>query len=150
MEGKAVIHEIKKFDMLIYKKLSCKNFLDNKKDIKMPTVAQMQILEYILEHENENIYQKDLENVFKVSRATLSGVLQTMEKYQLIDRVIDTNDTRTKKIILNKKAKEIFEEKKKKFADVENIILKDIKKEELESFFKLLEKMKINLLNTME
>lgn len=150
MEEKAVIHEIKKFDMLIYKKLSCKNFLDNKEDIKMPTVAQMQILEYILEHENENIYQKDLENIFKVSRATLSGVLQTMEKYQLIDRVIDTNDTRTKKIILNKKAKEIFKEKKKKFANVENIILKDIKKEELESFFKVLEKMKSNLLNTME
>lgn len=150
MEEKAVIHEIKKFDMLIYKKLSCKNFLDNKEDVKMPTVAQMQILEYILEHENENIYQKDLENIFKVSRATLSGVLQTMEKYQLIDRVIDTNDTRTKKIILNKKAKEIFKEKKKKFANVENIILKDIKKEELESFFKVLEKMKSNLLNTME
>ncbi len=150
MQKKNVIHEIKTFDMLVYKKLNSKKSLDDEKCAKNPTLTQMKILGYILEHEDEEIYQKDLENIFKLSRATVSGVLQTMEKYQLIDRVIDSNDTRTKKIILNKKSKEIFEKHEKEFSNIEKIILKDINKEELENFLYVLRKMKDNLSNTME
>lgn len=75
---------------------------------KTMTPTQMQIIEYILEHDGSCVYQKDLENVLKLRRATVSGVLQTMEKNDFIERVIDKNDTRVKKIILNKKTSKIF------------------------------------------
>ena len=95
-------------------------------------------------HENEEIYQKNLENVLKLTRATVSGVLQTMEKNSLIERVVDSNDTRGKKIILNKEAEEIFKKNKIKLDKVEEILKKDIDKDSLETFFKVIIKMKEN------
>ena len=41
--------------------------------------TQMQIIGYILENKDKNIYQKDLEKVLNLTRATVSGVLATME-----------------------------------------------------------------------
>ncbi len=142
MEKFNILKEIKSLDILILKKMQ---FEDKTEGERIPTPTQMQILEYILKHENEDIYQKDLENIFHLSRATVSSVLQTMEKYCLIDRVIDNTDTRTKKIILNKKTKEIFENHRKNFENLENKIVKDIKQEDLETFHKVLQKMKENI-----
>ena len=44
---------------------------------KIPTPTQMQILEYIIKNDKE-VYQKDLETILNLRRATISGVLQTM------------------------------------------------------------------------
>ena len=68
-----------------------------------------------------------------------------MEKNTLITRVTDSNDTRTKKIILSERAKEIFKKNKKKFEEIEKIISKDISEEELDTFFCVINKMKKNL-----
>lgn len=142
MEELNILKEIKALDVLILKKMQ---FEDNAEGRKIPTPTQMHILEYILKHENEEIYQKDLESIFHLSRATVSSVLQTMEKYSLIDRVIDNTDTRTKKIILNKETKEFFELHKKNFEELGNRMVKDISKEDLEIFYKVLQKMKENI-----
>ena len=88
---------------------------------------------------------KDLENVLKLRRATVSGVLQTMEKNGFIERVIDKNDTRVKKIILNKKTSKIFYERSEKIKTMENNIKKGISQEELETFFRVILKMQHNI-----
>lgn len=142
MEKINILKEIKALDILILKKMQ---FEDGTAGKRPPTPTQMQILEYILKHEEEEIYQKDLESIFHLSRATVSSVLQTMEKYSLIDRVIDNADTRTKKINLNKRTKEIFENHKRNFQNLENKIVKDISDEDLEVFYKVLKKMKTNI-----
>ena len=79
--------------------------------LSKPTPTQMQIMDYFLDNNKKEIFQKDLEDILHLRRATVSGVLQTMEKNKLIQRVTDEEDTRIKKIILNKKAKKIFEKK---------------------------------------
>ena len=112
---------------------------------KTMTPTQMQIIEYILEHDGSCVYQKDLENVLKLRRATVSGVLQTMEKNGFIERVIDKNDTRVKKIILNKKTSKIFYERLEKIKTMENNIKKGISQEELETFFRVILKMQHNI-----
>ena len=113
--------------------------------LSKPTPTQMQIMDYILENNSKEIFQKDLENILQLRRATVSGVLQTMEKNELIERVIDVDDTRTKKITLNKKAKEIFKKNKKRMKEVEAIITAGIPKEDLEVFTKVIKLMKKNL-----
>lgn len=147
MEEIKVLYKIKKLDKTIIKLLfnDCGRFLDNERFSVTPT--QMQIIEYILEH-NEEVYQKDLEDVLNLSRATVSGVLQTMEKNGLIKRVIVSNDARKKKIIFKDIAKEKFEEKKVKVKELENVIATNISKEELEIFLEVLDKMQDNLNNT--
>ena len=107
----------------------------------------MQIIKYILENNDKEVYQRDLEKVLNLRRATVSGVLQTMEKNNLIKRVTDTNDTRTKRIILNEKTKNIFFTYRKKVSELELKITSGISKDELKIFSSVIDKMKENVKN---
>lgn len=138
-----VLYQLKSLEKMIFRLIIKDN--DKKNFELIPTPTQMEILEYVLEHNNENIYQKDLENVLNLRRATVSGVLQTMEKNNLIERITDSIDTRTKRIILTEKSKEVFAERKKNIEDIEKIITENISKEDLEVFFKVTETMKKNI-----
>ena len=113
--------------------------------LPVPSPTQMLIINYLLKHINEDIYQRDLERILSLRRATVSGVLQTMEKNGLIQRMQSPNDARSKKVVLNESAKNIFLEHKKKIEEIEEYLLKDISKDELISFFYVLEKMKSKL-----
>lgn len=107
--------------------------------------TQLLIMDYILEHQGEAILQKDLEDVLKLTRATVSSVLGTLEKYNIIERAIADKDTRTKKIVLTSKAKEFYDYGKEKMIKLESQVTEGITKEESEVFFKVVEKMKNNL-----
>ncbi len=140
MKSDGVFFQIKSLDILIHRHIM-KDY--DKKNFKMPT--QIQIMGYIIEHENEEIYQKDLERVLGLRRATVSGVLQTMEKYNLIERITDSQDTRTKKIILKKEAKMKFLQHKNELDNIEKIALKDISEDEIKVFCEIIKKMKNNI-----
>ena len=150
MERSKILYQIKSLENMIARKFIkddefCKQKLENKKMTK-PTSTQMQIMGYILEHIDEVVYQKDLEEVLNLRRATVSGVLQTMEKNNLIKRVTDTIDTRTKKIILNEKAKESFLKGQKKIIELEKVAIEGVTEEELKIFINVIEKMKNNII----
>lgn len=149
MRYNSILFQIKTLDKVIFRKLFSEVELDKEKlcRFQKPTPTQMEIIHYILENSDKDIFQKDLENVLNLRRATVSGVLQTMEKNNLIERVTDTEDTRTKKIILNKKTKEIFLRNKEKMDAIENIMIKGISKSDLENFTKVIEIMKSNIEN---
>ena len=109
------------------------------------TQSQMQILDYIVECGKNEIYQKDLEEAVDLRRATVSGILQTMEKNQLITRVIDDTDTRTKKIILTKESEKRIAKNKEKVATLQKITTEGISDEDLETFRIVLRKMTQNV-----
>lgn len=141
MHNYKVLYEIKTLEKLIVRNIM------NEEEIcsmKTPTPTQVQIMEYILEHQNEEVYQKDLEDILNLRRATVSGVLQTMEKNGLLDRQIAKNDARVKKIILSKKAEQLFLEKKKQFEKIEKALVQDISEKELRTFSNVLNKMMLN------
>ena len=142
MKEYKLLYQIKTLEKLIGRKFVC---CDNFEKMVPPTPTQMQILEYILEHPKENIYQKDLENILNLRRATVSGVLQTMEKNNLIERIIDTDDSRVKRIILNPEAKRIFKAHEKILREIEESIIKGIPEEELLLFLQVIHKMQNNL-----
>lgn len=137
-----VLFKIKELDKKIVRTM-----LKENSDINIPplTSTQIQILKYMIEHQNENVYQKDLENVLNLRRATVSGVLQTMEKNNLIKREIYENDVRVKKIILNEKTKNIFQKNKQKIDEIEKNITKNISKKDLNDFIKVIDKLITNL-----
>ena len=60
------------------------------------------------DHADTEIYQKDIEQEFKVSRATASNMLQLMERKGLIVRESVSCDARLKKISLTRKRKRNF------------------------------------------
>jgi DNA-binding MarR family transcriptional regulator len=137
----SVIYQIKKLNQAIFK-TTFKNKYDRK---TIPTPTQMHIIHYICKHQDETIYQKDLEKLLNLSRATVSEVLKTMEKNDLIERISDDKDTRTKKIILKDKTHKIFLEVKELMSHTEKTMTKNISQEELETFFEITQKMYDNL-----
>ena len=147
---KRVLYQIKTLDKLIFRTLMGDVGFDEKrieeiKKNKVITPTQMYIISYILKSPEGEVEQKDLEKVLNLRRATVSGVLHTMEKNDLIVRITNELDTRKKKIRLNSKAEEIFCENRKNFEKLEKIVRRDIEEEDLEVFFRVVEKMKQNI-----
>jgi DNA-binding MarR family transcriptional regulator len=70
-----------------------------------------------------------------------------MEKNGLIERDTSLVDARIKKIKLNPKTEEIFNEKEKRLEELESIVLENISKDDLEVFSNVLKKMKENIKN---
>ena len=119
-------------------KIECNEF-------PLPTPTQIRIVDYILKHDKNSIYQKDLEKNLNLTRATLSGVLKTMEKNGIINRVVNNHDARSKKIILSDKASKKFKEGRKRLEKTESILTNNISNEEIEMFKNILIKMKANI-----
>lgn len=124
--------------------------LDDVSKIKRPSPTQMRIIAYILNHKDTDVYQRDLEGVLNLRRATVSEVLRTMEKNGLISRAVSESDTRVKKIILEKKTNEIFQSKRKTFEEIEKTLEKNISKEDLNNFKKVIKQMISNIEYTKE
>ena len=68
-----------------------------------------------------------------------------MEKNGLIERTTSNDDSRTKKIILNSSAKEMFLKGEERIKMIEEKSLKGISKEELSIFLNVLDKMRNNI-----
>lgn len=143
MEDKNIFNSIKELEKVIVRKIMSETSHDEM--FSKPSIAQMQIIKYILKHDGKTIYQRDLEEVFNLRRATISGILKTMEKNNVIIRVCDPNDARGKIVILSDDAKKFFKEKETLFKKLETDLKKDISKEELETFYKVILKMRDNI-----
>ncbi len=143
MTNKSVIFALKSLEQEIVRFI----FADIKmpKNYKMPTPTQMQIISYILEHNGEDVYQKDLEKVLRLRRATVSGVLGTMEKNNLIKRIINEHDTRSKKIILNAHLATSLKKHINEVKKWEDKLIKNISQEDMDIFIKVINQMKENI-----
>jgi len=143
MKDYKILYQIKDLEKNILRNINICTKLDKK---ELPTsLTQIQIIKYIIDNYNQDIYQKDLEDKLNLRRATISGVLKTMEKNKLIERISNKQDQRSKKIILNKKISKKITEHFEKVKEIENKIIKNISKEELEIFSNVLNKMKYNI-----
>ena len=143
MKDYKILYQIKDLEKNILRKLNICTKIDKK---ELPTsLTQIQIIKYIIDNYNQDIYQKDLEDKLNLRRATISGVLKTMEKNNLIERTSNEQDQRSKKIILNKKISKKITEHFEKVNKIENKLIKNISKEELEIFYNVLNKMKYTI-----
>ena len=106
----------------------------------------MLIINYLLNHEDEDVYQKDLEEILNLRRATVSGVLQTMERNSLIIRKVSINDARVKQIILQSDAKDRFLSGKKLIDTLNREIKRDLSDDEIKEFLRIINKMYDNII----
>lgn len=108
------------------------------------TQLQHWILHYIA-HSDRDIYQRDLEEAFHVSRATISNTLQTMERNGLIIRTAVQQDARLKKLSLTDKAREFQRKGKERVEAMEASLTKGFREEEKELLYELLKRVRCNL-----
>lgn len=109
------------------------------------TGMQLFILEYLYQHQEQNVFQRDLEAEFHVRRSTVTGILKGMEKKGLIQRLPVAEDARLKRIILTSQAKNLHQEVEVAVARMEKIALQGLSEAEIAFFLEILEKMKANL-----
>lgn len=103
------------------------------------------VIIYLSHHPDDDVYQRDLEQIFSVRRSTMSNILALMEKKELIRRESVSHDARLKKLILTEKAQNLCRSMEADRANTEAIITEGITPEEMEVFFDITRRMRENL-----
>lgn len=144
-QQKNIIYEIKTLDNMLNRKI-----ISYTKEQKMPFIlspVQLKVLHYLHLKTEEIIYQRDIEKIIESRRSTTSGILNTMEKNNLIKRVNTQNDARIKQIILTEYGEKIAKQLVTYKKQFDERVKENITKEELENFFKVTNKIKNNIMN---
>lgn len=134
----AMIYEINELDLFFFKVMANRY---KKLDI---TPVQSRIIMVIASKE-DGMYQKEIEDFIPCNKSTLSAILNTMEKNELIKRVDSEIDSRRKVIILTDKALEIVRYLKEDKKVLDHILLDNITDEEYRLFSDILHKLRDNM-----
>ena len=113
--------------------------VESKDDLSL---VQAHTLRYLDEHKEEDVFQRDIEKILNVRRSTCTEILNVLERDGYIERHSVNSDKRLKKLVLTAKTKELHLTISKNVERLEALLKKDINEEELEIFFKVIDKMK--------
>lgn len=114
-------------------------------EFKQSTGVHGWAIRYFYENRSEDIFQRDFETRFSIRRSTATNMLKLMEKNGLIKRETMDYDARLKKIVLTDKAIAIHKKATQNIEVFESTLKNGITKEELDSFYIVLDKIKANL-----
>lgn len=103
------------------------------------------ILQFLAEHEGENVFQRDLQNSFSVTRSTISKVVKLMESKGLIRRESFFSDARLKKLVLTDRGREIYQLASAGNNELETRMTRGFSQEEMETLMSLLVRISKNL-----
>lgn len=117
----------------------------NKNYVETATGANAWILQFIKHHEGQDVFQRDLEKEFCITRSTASKVVILMEKKGFISREGVESDARLKKLILTEKGNKIVELMAEDREIVEQTLIKGFSDEEIEQFCSYIARMKENI-----
>jgi DNA-binding MarR family transcriptional regulator len=134
--------ELRSISNLILRNM--KNFAHRDYVEKM-TGTNSWIIAYLADNLDRDIFQKDLEEEFSITRSTASKVVNLMVKKGFIERQSVLQDARLKKLVLTPQAIELS---KLIFEDGEQFearLTDGFSSEELNTFFSFIERMKNNI-----
>ena len=141
MEEQSIVSEIKKIDNLIIRKIMSYS----KDNSYMLSPSQMMITRFLYKNLNKAVYQKDLEKDLPFRKSTISGIIQTMVKNNIISTESSKDDLRSKRIILTPYGKKINKVIEKNIIEFEKVLKNNIKEDDLRIFFKVTKQIQNNL-----
>ncbi|MDF9844748.1 MULTISPECIES: MarR family transcriptional regulator [unclassified Paenibacillus] len=103
---------------------------------------QGQMMGYIFENQDKGVIQRDLAEHFGRKGATITSMLQGLEKKGYVKRVIPKDNERQKKIYLLQKGIDLVEEFNDIFMGVERRITQGLTESESVTLMELLNKVK--------
>jgi len=106
---------------------------------------QGRMIGYIYEHQDDGIIQKDLAEVFQRTGASITSMLQGLEKKGYIERRIPKDNERQKNIYVMPKGVALIEDFNRAFAEVEKSITSNLTEEEKDTLLSLLIKVNNSL-----
>lgn len=117
------------------------DMLSSRKDF---SGSQGRTLHFLLAQTGD-IFQKDIEEEYSIRPSTATELLKQMEKNGLIFREPVEYDSRLKRIVVTDKALLYKQQVIDDLTALEETLIKDISEEDLDVFFKVIEKMMDNL-----
>ena len=102
---------------------------------------QARMIAYIAQNEDKGLIQKDLAEVFQRRGASITSMLQGLEKKRYIERRIPADNERQKNIYVLPKGKAIVNETNEAFYAAEKELVKALDPEEVRALTELLRKI---------
>lgn len=111
--------------------------------IKDLDISQQQgrMIAYIAQNEDKDLIQKDLAQVFQRRDASITSMLQGLEKKGYIERRIPKNNERQKNIYVLPKGKALIDQTNEAFYAAEKELVQALNAEEVEELTRLLRKI---------
>lgn len=111
--------------------------------IKDLDISQQQgrMIAYIAQNEDKGLIQKDLAQVFQRRDASITSMLQGLEKKGYIERCIPKNNERQKNIYVLPKGKALIDQTNEAFYAAEKELVQALNAEEVEELTRLLRKI---------
>ena len=111
------------------------------------TRMQRFTLGFLHYNSHREIYQKDLEAEFAISRATASNMLAIMERKGLIKREPVEHDARLKKVVLTEQAKKMHSRIKADILSMEEMLTKGLSEDDKQRLHQYLDNMIQNIVD---
>ncbi|WP_245249459.1 MarR family winged helix-turn-helix transcriptional regulator [Vagococcus allomyrinae] len=116
---------------------------DNKEQY---TMIQFLFMDYIGRYSSTtSVFQKDLESEFNIRRSTATGILQVLEKNNLIDRQTSKQDARLKKIILTAEGQVVFKDRRRELDAIDQHLIKGVSSQDLKTFYSVVDQIYLNI-----
>lgn len=124
-------------------------YAEGKKALDSISCSNGWIIGYICEMREcgKDVYQRDFEDKFGITRSTASKVLRLMEKKGLIERVSVSHDARLKKIVPTERSLEIGRIIKSDNEKMELLLKEGFSREELDRLYGYLDRIHKNIEN---
>ena len=105
----------------------------------------MRTIQHIYLHEEDGVFQKDMEALLNIRRSPVSTLLRKLEKDGLILRVAVPQDARQRRLLLTEKGRGISEEVERITHRIEGYLEEILTEEEQEFFARILKKVAENM-----
>jgi DNA-binding MarR family transcriptional regulator len=103
------------------------------------------ILGYLLKNADRDVYQRELEEEFSITRSTASKVVNLMEKKGFVERQTAEHDARMRRLALTQKAEVLAHEMRCESDHLSRILTRDFTPEEIKNLYDYVERMKKNM-----
>ncbi len=143
MEQRLIGKELHKLNNAIRRHL-CKNTSALKAGDEI-TGTNLRIIRFLKSNEHRDIYQKDVEKEFGITRSTASRVLVLMEEKDLVHRAGVEHDARLKKLTLTERSARMGESMQRVGEQTDAKLLEGFTEEEKKVLFGFIDRMVDNL-----
>lgn len=132
--------EMREVQQLLHRKYE----LNKEQQSEKLTQVQVHVLMYIHRHDGQ-VFQKDIEQHLKVRRSTASQILNVLERESYVERMRLESDARMKEIVVTDKTLALIDSMEKHMKETESMLRVNISKDDMETFFKVIDQIKENL-----
>lgn len=139
---KVIPAQMRRVDNLIFRKV---NQFTRANGVEQTTPMHNWIMGYLYRHQDEPVFQRDIEREFSITRSTVTNILQLMERKGYIERRSVPQDARLKQLILTEEGVRIYEKTVLSLRQTEEFVSGILTEEENAEFLRLLEKLREGL-----